>query len=177
MIYSVIAVILSVFLIFLTVLGEKNPQFRRNLITINVILSLVGCTASAFIYFIVKGSVFSGEYDETWSEWAWDMFTLFYSISLPVLGVLLGILIVSTVLSIFTERKKSCTSQKVRVMAASASSIVMLIIAPVYGFMTQNDVIPLYGYILVSGIAQALVFRIVFAIEYYSISRNNVKRM
>lgn len=177
MIYASIAVIISAFLIFLTFLGEKKPQYSRHFIIANVIMSFVGTAASFIIYFAVRNSVFSGIYDETWSEWAWDMFTLFYSISLPVLGILLGILIVSSLLSIFTERKKGGTFPKVRVMAATASSIVMLILAPAYGFMTQNDVVPLYRYILASGIAQALVFRIVFAIEYYAISRNNVKRM
>lgn len=177
MIYAFIAVIISAFLIFLTFLGEKKPQFSRHLIIANALLSFIGCAASTVIYFVVKKTVFSGGYDTSWTEWAWDMFTLFYSISLPVIGVLLGILLLSSLISIFTVQKKGDSSPKIRVMAATASSIVMQILAPAYGFMTQNDTVPLYGYILLSGISQALVFRIVFVIEYLSRSRNNVKRM
>ncbi|MBE6541638.1 MAG: hypothetical protein E7672_04245 [Ruminococcaceae bacterium] len=138
-------------------------------------MAILGALTFTSVFFIVKHLIFSIKDDQEFVEWAWDMFTLYYSISLPVFLVLILVLLLSVLLSIFQDPKRGSSSPVIRVMAATASSVLMLLIAPCYGFMTDNQIISIYPYILVSGLAEALIFRIVFVLEYFIRSKTNVK--
>ena len=102
MIYAFFAVLYTAFLIWLTVIGEKKRTLRRKLTLANVILALIGVLVIPILHLTVRNDVLSGNYDQIWTEWAWDMFTIYYSVSIPVVCVLLGILFLSAVLSFFS---------------------------------------------------------------------------
>ena len=176
MIYSLIAVPFAVFLIFLTVIGEKKSAMKPSLAKINAVLSIIGAAVIPAVHLIARKNIMSDGFEPAWSEWAWDMFTIYYSISVPVVSVLLGILLLSSLSSFFTERRKGDTAPKLRTMTSCAASVVMLILAPAYAFMTDNNVLPVDTYILIIGFAQSLLFRSVFTLEYISESRSFVKR-
>ena len=102
---------------------------------------------------------------ETWIEWARDMFFEHYSVSFPVLMVLLGILLVSWLLSLSEKRRKSVTGMFLRRTVGILASCTLLLLAPLYAFTTENDIVPLETLILISGIGEAMIFRLVYALE------------
>lgn len=175
MTYVPFAILLTLGLIFLTVLGEVKKEFQKILAISNGILAAVGAVIIAVVCIISDHSI-SGSQAEL-AKWAGNMLSVYYQITLPVFFILLGITLLSSVMAIFDRKQHVGFSPKVRVMASCASSVILLIIAPFYGFMTANDSIPLYTFICWLGVGQALVMRLSFVAEYFGRLRSRVKKM
>lgn len=176
MTYVPFAVLLTIGLIFLTVLGEIKPQWQKKLGIVNAVLALIGTLVLLIVRFVSDNSIHGSGHDEQLIEWADDMFSIYFQITLPVFFVLLGITLLASVIAIFDDKQRQGFNAKVRIMLSCASSVILLIIAPFYGFMTANDSIPLYTYICWCGVGQALVMRLMFITEYFARSRRNVKK-
>lgn len=177
MMYLPSAILLSIALIFLTILGEIKPEYQKKLVCINGILAFIGILFILSVCFIANHNIYNGGHDEQLSEWAGNMFSIYYQISLPVFFILLAVTVISSVLSFFDKNSLHGFTPKLRVMASCASSVMLLIIAPFYGFMTENETIPLYTYICFIGVGQALTMRLAFIPEYCARIRIHVNKM
>lgn len=177
MIYVPFAILLSIGLIFITVLGELKSVHKKKIAVINTVLSLIGLVIVLSTSFIAHRLIYHSGHDENLAQWAGGMLDVYYQISLPVFFVLLGITVLASIISIFDKKQQSGFSSKVRIMASCASSVILLIIAPFYGFMTDNASIPLYSCICWLGFGQALIMRVSFIVEYFARSSSNVKKL
>lgn len=176
MIYVPFAVLLTIGLIFLTVLGEVKSVYHNKIAAVNGILALIGLIIVLAVWFIANRLIYHSGHDEQLAEWAGGLLDVYFQISLPVFFVLLVITVLASVTAIFDKKQRSGFPAKVRVMASCASSVILLIIAPFYGFMTENESIPIYTCICWLGVGQALIMRLSFIAEYFARSAANVKK-
>lgn len=163
MIYLISALILTAALIGITVLETRKPSpvwkwLNLGLCFAGVLLVIICRTAAE------AGISRSGQ-SETWMNWARDMFAQHYRVSLPVLLVLLGILLASFLLSLTDKRNRSAVPGFLRRTVGILASVLLLMLAPLYAFMTANEIVPLDIMILLSGIGEALILRLVYALE------------
>lgn len=177
MTYLPFAILLTIGLIFLTVLGEMKKDFQKKLAFSNGILALCGLIILISVWILANRSIYHSGHDEDLAQWAGNMLAVYYQLTLPVFFVLLGITLIASIIAIFDKKQHIGFSPKLRVMASCASSVILLIIAPFYGFMTENDSIPLYTFICWFGVGQALVMRLPFVAEYFGRIRSRVKKM
>jgi len=129
-----------------------------------------------FCRILAESMIDRSSQSETWMAWARDMFAQHYRVSLPVLGVLFGALLISWLLSLTEKRKKSVTALFLRRTVGVLASCALLLLAPLYAFMTSNEFVPLETLILVSGIGESLIFRLLYALEgFFGEKRRNPK--
>ncbi len=163
MIYLISALILIILLGTITVLESRKPSPLWK--WLNLALSAAGILTVILCRVIADGLISSSGQSETWMEWARDMFRQHYTVSLPVLGILGGILLASWLLSLTEKRRKSVTGVFLRRTVGILASASLLLLAPMYAFMTANESVPMETLILISGMGEALILRIVYALE------------
>lgn len=162
MIFLVFSAILTVFLIAVTVLEQKKPS--RLWKWLNLALGAGGVLTVLLCRIIGESMISSVFRTETWQSWARDMFAGHYSVSLPVLGVLGGILLISVLISL-SEKKKSVTGAFLRRSVGIPASAVLLLLALLYASVTANESVPLETLVFLSGVGEALILRLVYALE------------
>lgn len=167
MTYLPFAILLGVTLVALTAVGKLCPNWYKSLTVINGVLGLLGIALALAVHLLAENQLSSEALTPEFLSWAEDMYGIWYQIALPVFGVLFGFLLCSTLLSLGEKQKGKEYAPVMRMILSCASSVVMLILAPFYGFMTENETLPLYQYILWSGIGLALAFRLLCALEYW----------
>ncbi|MBQ8186063.1 MAG: hypothetical protein IJ037_04230 [Clostridia bacterium] len=170
MIYLISAVFLTVFLAAVTVFERKKPSpcWKR----INLGLFLAGVLLVVLCRVTAGVMISSSGQTETWMEWAHDMLAQHYAISFPVLLVLTGILLIAWLLSMTEKRRRSTVGLFLRRTVGILASVSLLLLAPLYAFMTENDSVPLEALILLSGIGEALILRLTDALEGFFPPRN-----
>jgi len=166
MTYLPFAILLGVTLVALTAVGKLRPNWYKPLTVVNGVLGLLGIALALAIHLLALSKLHSEALTPAFLSWAKDMYGIWYQIALPVFGVLFGFLLCSTLLSLGEKHHEKGHAPVMRMILSCASSVVMLILAPFYGFMTENETLPLYQYILWSGIGLALAFRLLCALEY-----------
>ena len=162
MIFLIFSAILTVFLIAVTVLEQKKPS--RLWKWLNLALGACGVLTVLLCRIIGESMISSVFRTETWQSWARDMFAGHYSVSLPVLGVLGGILLISVLISL-SEKKKSVTGAFLRRSVGIPASAVLLLLALLYASVTANESVPLETLVFLSGVGEALILRLVYALE------------
>ena len=162
MIFLVFSAILTVLLIAVTVLEQKKPS--RLWKWLNLALGACGVLTVLLCRIIGESMISSVFRTETWQSWARDMFAGHYSVSLPVLGVLGGILLISVLISL-SEKKKSVTGAFLRRSVGIPASAVLLLLALLYASVTANESVPLETLVFLSGVGEALILRLVYALE------------
>jgi len=180
-IYLPLSVLLFILLVVFSVIGElksmQSAAALKRLVWLNAILSFVGAVFTIVTHFICMRALRTPALDETFTEWAQDMFGIWYQIALPVFFVLAGLPLLSSLFSIFDRKSQTGTAPKIRVITITASSALLLILAPFYGFMTDNTSVPLYSYVLWSGTGMSLAIRASLAVEYAVRLREHVKNL
>lgn len=170
MTYLPLAILLTVALLFLTFLGERktaqNQSSLKCLAIWNAALTTVGFLLSVVIHIKAASTLANASLDANFASWASDMFDIWYQIALPTATVLLVITTIASILPLADKKQRTGVASKIRVMTACASSVLLLLLAPFYGFMTENDTVPLYQYILWSGVGMALTMRLSCTLEY-----------
>ncbi len=166
MTYLPVALILGAVLMALTAVGKLRPDWYKPLILVNGMVGLVGVSLALGVHFVAESQLGSETLTVAFRSWAKDMYGIWYQIALPVFGVLFGILLCAALLALGEKRGKKDYAPAMRMILSCAASVIMLILAPFYGFMTANETLPLYQYILWSGIGLALAFRLTCALEY-----------
>lgn len=181
MTYLPLAILLTVGLIALTVFGERktaqNPKILRILAVVNALLAVSGILIAAITHIIAQSSIADPSLEPDFASWAGSMYGIWYQISLPVLGVLFGITVLASLTALADKKQRSGVMQIMRAAVVCTASVVFLILAPFYGFMTENETIPLYRYILWSGAGMALTMRLACAVEYCGRIRKHVRKM
>lgn len=163
MIFLVFSAILTVFLIAVTALEQKKPS--RLWKWLNLALGACGVLTVLLCRIIGESMISSVFRTETWQSWARDMFAGHYSVSLPVLGVLGGILLISVLISLSEKKKKSVTGAFLRRSVGIPASAVLLLLALLYASVTANESVPLETLVFLSGVGEALILRLVYALE------------
>ncbi len=173
--YVIFSVLLTLALAALTVSGEtkRGRSSPRTLFRANLALSAAGLLLLAGTFVVARTSVFGGNFDAEFTEWAWNMLAVYYRLSLVPFAVFFGITAVSLVLAMAEGNRrparfgdapsfKFCLSLAVTVVF----SAVMLLLAPMYAFMTVNESVALENFVLLTGIGEALLLRAPLLIEY-----------
>ena len=165
--FTLIAFIITIGLVWLTLWGtrrrtvtELRKVLRINLgISASAVLMGGGCTA------LVHHMIFNGGSETEWQSWAWDAYVLFPKTTLPVMGICLLFISVTTLVTAASPKKNSVFSAVVRQTASVAASVILLFLAAFYSAMAETEEMPLRVFILLFGICEALFMRLSFVIE------------
>ena len=164
MIYTIFAILLFAFLIWFTAHHTKFSS--KTVFTANLVMTLIGLTLYLLIFAYLYYSLSVSSVDALFAEWAWNAVKTFMEIS----GYPMIVFLILTCFAAFSSRiDKKFRSKNSRITRFSCSiccSAVMLLIAFFYSFMAATDVLPLAPCILALGIADALLLRCMFLIEW-----------
>lgn len=175
--YVFFSILLVIAFAVLTVAGEtKRFGTRiRALFWINLGISAAGVLLAAVTFFCARSAVFGGGFDAEFTEWAWDMLAVYYRLSMIPFAAFLAISALAGLTAVLEGEKKHgryglTSSVKLRLFLAVTVvfSAVMLLLAPLYAFMTVNENVPLERYVLLTGFAEALAMRAPLLIVYGS---------
>ena len=136
-------------------------------------LAAAGVLIVAAVSLGAYSTVFRGGFDAEFSEWAWDMLTVFYRFSGIPAAVFFGIGTVSFLVAAADPKQRAGFPLKLRLAVTVVFSLVPLVLAPMYAFMTVNERIPLDAYVLWLGCGEALLLRTPILIEYGRRVREN----
>ena len=158
----------------ITILERKkpSPHWKR----LNLALALSGVLIVLLCRILAGVLIGSSEQSETWMTWAHDMLSQHYVISLPVLFTLTGILLAAWLLSLTEKRRRSTVGFILRRTVGILASSVLFLLAPMYAFMTENEFVPLDLLIVISGFGEALIVRIIDALEAFFPGRSGETR-
>lgn len=174
MIYTTVIILTIISLAILSIFAEKKQEKRRTFCIINFTLFALGVVFLICSYCIGQSKINSYSADIEYFSWANDFFNLYYDLSMLPFVILFAINLAASVISIFDPRQARPVPRILRKVVSLASSLLMLIL-PYYGLFTQNENIPLYIYIMISGIGQALIMRCSDAVTLIH-SNNNYER-
>lgn len=165
--YTGIAVLITTAMVVLTVLGARCTEVRgiKRYILVNLGISVGAAILCALIPFLVRALIFGGENTSEWKGWAWDAFAVFLKTTLPVMGIGLLLIALTVVVNVSGSRKNSLFSALIRQSASVAFSVILLFLAPFYSAMAETGGAFLHVFILIFGIAEALLMRLTFALE------------
>lgn len=166
--YLFFAILLTFVFLILTVFAEtgRGRKHLRLLFFVNLALASGGVLLLAGTFFAAKSAITGGGFDEEFVGWAWDMFTVFFRLSLIPTAVFLVVALLACLVAVFDRKQRTGFSLKLRLSALLLFSIIPLLLAPMYSFLTVNESVALDSYILLTGIAEALLLRAPLLIEY-----------
>lgn len=156
-----------VFLI-LTVAGEtvRGRNHPRLCFFVNLALASAGLLMTVTAFIIAYRSVFYSGADAEFSGWAWDMLTVFYQLSMIPTAVFFVIGTLSFLVAAADPKQRTGFPMKLRLSVTIVFSVIPLLLAPMYAFMTVNEQIALEIYVLVTGCGEALFLRAPLLLEY-----------
>lgn len=165
--YTALSVLITAGIVWLTIMGARCTAVRemKKYLHINLILTVLSLIVGCVIPFFTYAKIFGGDYGEEWMNWAWDAFTLYLKLTLPLCGILLLITCASVLIAAASGKKERVYSSVVRNSVSVASSVILLFAAPFYSAMAETENVPLDIYILIFGVCAALLFRLVSVIE------------
>lgn len=174
MMYILFSVIIIAGLIFLSFPPKKliSKKFLKITLAVNIVLASVGAIIFSVSFFICRHYTSSELFDAEWRAWAGDIMMGYYSVSLPLFLVLLFTLLLSVLLSYAEKPEKRKKNARLRSLTSVASSTIMLFISFFYSFLTANATFSLDTYVLLFGVAFALLLRIVYIPEYFTKKTN-----
>ncbi len=165
--YTVFAVLLAAALIVLTVLGARahSPAKGKRILFVNLWISAGSAVVGAVVPLLAHAVIFGSSEDAEWMEWAWDAFTLFVKTTLPLTGIALLLILLTTALTSVVGKKSKLFSAVIRQSASVAVSVILLCIAPFYSAMAETNGAPIHCFILLFGLCEALFMRLTFVLE------------
>ncbi len=175
MLYFIVLPAVLILFVLLTVRAEKQPEKLKKYRLVNFILGASGILTLATVFMIGLVSIKNSDSTESWHSWAFDMFTIYFKISLPLLTLLLGTLLLTALISMFDKKTRGGYPEKIRLITSIAASSLLMLIAFFYSPVTENDGLPLDVMIVISGIAEAFAMRLTYALEYTVRLRKNDK--
>ncbi len=159
MIYTIIIILISAILTALSIFAIKKPSHAKALIFVNLSLFVLGAALMVGSHLIATSKIDLFSSDALFHSWAIDFYNLYYMIAMPAFILLLVINVIAAVLGLFDSKQRTGFPKTLRIVASISSSVFLMLI-PFYGFITQNEYIEFYTYIMASGIGQALVIRV-----------------
>lgn len=166
--YYFLSLFLTFVLLILTVDGEtgRGREHPRVFFYANLALTGVGVLLAGTAFFLAWRGIRGGGFDAEFTEWAWDMLVVYYQLSLIPLAVFLGISALSCLIAVFDPKQRAGFPLKLRLSVTVVFSVVLLLLAPMYSFMTVNEKVALELYVLLTGFGEALILRAPLLIEY-----------
>ena len=167
--YWFFALLLFFIFLILTAAGEtgKGKNAPRFFFLANLGLAGGGLLFLLTGVLMVRKNIFHSGLDAEFSEWAWDMMKVYYQLSMIPLAVFLVIGCLAFLPALADPKQRTGFPLKLRLSVTVVFSAVLLLIAPMYAFMTVNEQVVLDVYILLTGIGEALLLRVPLLIEYY----------
>ncbi len=175
MLYFVVLPAILALFIYLTVTAERHPDRIKKYRLINLSLGSIGIIVLLATMFIGSALIDGSGQSDSWISWAFDMFSIYFKISISVFVFMLVILLLTTLLSIFDKKTRGGYPEKIRLITSIAASVILLLITFLYSPATENDYLPLDVLIVISGIAEAFAMRLTYALEYTVRLRKNDK--
>ncbi len=165
--YTILAILLAAGLILLTVLGARagGKRTEKRFLFMELILAGSALLAGGLTPPITHGMIFGGDGSAEWMGWAWDAFVLFVKTTLPFTLSALLLMIATVLVTVFTQKKARVFSAVVRQTASLAVSVLLLFLSPFYSAMAETDGATVHIAILVFGVCEALLMRLVFVCE------------
>lgn len=165
--YTFFAVLITAALVVLTVLGARCRTIRdmKKYMFINLGIAAVSLIVGTVIPIVTRSVIFGGDFTEEWQSWAWDAFAVFLKTTLPLLGICLALICLTTLVTSAVGRRHNLFSKVIRQTASVALSVVLLFLAPFYSAMAETDQAALHVFILILGICEALFMRLSFVLE------------
>lgn len=160
--YALAAIALFVFLAVRTALDAKpgaDPQKRTR---VNLVLGLAGAGITALAFGL--GMLHVTRLDD--GGWAFDVFTYYYLIALPVCAAVIVLLILASLGARTSVTLRGGLFPRFRVLANLLSSAFTLLLTPFYAALTDGASVPIRPLLLVSGIGISLLFRLALLVEY-----------
>ena len=173
MIYTFFSVIICVFFAFLSVGWEKKKDYRKTLFFVNTGTAAAGAIMMLTV-FLVSRQVISSAENEL-SEWAWDMMYVFYGVTFPICAVLLLFIIITAMLAWGDSGSRIGFRCVIRSIASVFSSALILLLGGFYSVSVKNTSLPMTEFVCLFSFGEAMLFRILYAIEYRSHLLSNVK--
>jgi len=166
--YLFFAILLTFVFLTLTVFAEtgRGRNHLRPLFFVNLALASGGVLLLAGTFFAARSTITGGGFDEEFIGWAWDMFAVFFRLSLIPTAFFFIIALLSCFVAAFDRKQRSGFPLKLRLSSFVVFSLIPLLLAPMYSFMTVNESVALDSYVLLTGIGEALLLRAPFLIEY-----------
>ena len=165
--YTFSAILITVALIVLSILGARTSSVKgkKTILFVNLAVSGISAVVGAILPFAAHGMIFGGGFSAEWQSWAWDALVLFLKTTLPICGI--GVILVSltALVTNAVHWKRSLFSAVIRQSASVAISVVLLFLAPFYAAMAETEQVPIHTMILVIGICEALFMRLSFVVE------------
>ena len=165
--FTLFAVILTAGMILLTLFGAKYGNGRRgkHFLATELLLSGLALIMGGVTPLLIHKVIYGGDGTGEWMDWAWDAFVLFVKTTLPFTFGALLLMIVTVFVTVFSQKKQNIFSSVVRQAASVAVSVVLLFLASFYSAMAETDGAEVHMAILVFGVAEALLMRLVFVCE------------
>lgn len=166
--YYFFSVLLIFVFLILTVGAEtaKGKNHPRVFFNINLVLTVIGVVLFSSVSVYAWCAVHNSGFDAEFAEWAWDMFVVYYQLSLIPLAVFVFLSAMSCLIAVFEPKQRNGFSLKLRLSVTIVFSVVILFIAPMYSFMTVNEKVAVDTFVLLTGIGEALLLRAPLLIEY-----------
>jgi len=169
MIYTVIALLILMFLIWFTVRDSKiSPKIAWKG---NLFLTCIGILLYIAVFLFLILQLSQDTMDADYAAWAWNAVFVFLELSLVPLAIFLFITCFSALSAIWDKKYRSKNARITRYSCSLCCSAAMLLLAPYYSFMTENTQVPLEICILLLGIADALILRCMFLLERRDLCR------
>ncbi len=166
--YIFFALLLFFVFLILTVAGETGGgrKHPRCFFFLNLALTVAGVLITAAAFLLAYNAVFHNGLDVEFSEWAWDMLTVYYQLSLIPAAVFLVLGTLSFLVAAADPKQRAGFPLNLRLSVMVTFSTVLLFLAPMYSFMTANEQIALDTYVLLTGCGEALLLRAPLLLEY-----------
>ena len=166
MIYIILAAIIVIGMIVISIIPENNKDKLNSDKIINLSLGLSGLLIIALSYFICTVMIGNSSTEPEWIDWARNMFGIYYNISLPFLGVCLFVISLCIFTTVRNKKRKTKILENITKITSVVSSAALLLLAFFYSLFVENNILPLDIFILISGISEAFVMRLTFALDY-----------
>ena len=158
MIYSIIVIGAFIVLSILSYLPFKHPEEYKKYFIANLILAISGISLLAISYFSGEYLISKYKTDAELFGWLSDYYSLFYSLAIPTFIFLLVINLISAIIFAVEKRNTHKIFMVIREVVSVLSSA-LLLIYPYVGYLTQNQYVNMYIYMMLSGIGMALAMR------------------
>jgi len=138
--YAFFALFLTFVLLILTVGGEagRGRNCPRAFFFANLVLSAAGAVFILTAFLLARYRIFGGAFDAEFTGWAWDMLAVYYRLSLIPCVVFLAVSALACLVAAADPKQRNGFPLKLRLSVTVVFSVVMLLLAPMYSFVTVN---------------------------------------
>ena len=161
-VYTILVIILALWNAVLAVLGEreKTKKLARRGDIITAVVGVIAAVAGVIIALVAVSKQPAGDF----ADWAKGVEKTFFTIILPVFGILFLICVLTSLMSWANKKLSGGFPHKIRVIMIAVSAVFILGLSLV-SYIATNDTLPLDAYLFAVGAGLACVMRVCSIIE------------